>query len=103
MKKAQSPAVPQEAARNRLSAILRRLQSASSSTYALDPLQVSASEVLAKIAKRPEELGRSAKLFRVIDNIEYTAMAMPGYASKRPELKAIVAELRELTGWTSAD
>lgn len=99
---------PQGTARAKLSAILIRLANASAisanpAAALMDPVEVSVQEVRAKMQKKPEDLWHSSKLFRAIDNIESIALTMPAYASKRHELRSIVADLRALTGWTSAD
>lgn len=101
-------ALPDDLARAKLSAVFDRMMSVSlvpsdPACVHLDPVEVSAREVRAKLHKNPGDLWHSSKLFRAIDNIESTAYLMPAYATKRHQLAQIVAELRRLSGWTSAD
>ncbi|MBX9793378.1 MAG: hypothetical protein K2Y02_03675 [Burkholderiaceae bacterium] len=69
----------------------------------LDPVVRAAFEVQNKLVSSPDELWRSSKLYRAIDDIESTALHMPQHRANAPELADLSQELRGLTGWTAAD
>jgi hypothetical protein len=82
---------------------LAALSPADLALAALDPVARAAFEVQAKMAKRPTDLWRSAKLYRAIDDIESTALHMQKHRKNAAELADISQELRSITGWTAAD
>lgn len=89
-----------------LKRIFRRLIDLSpgqSDLLVLDPVARAAVEVMNKLVTSPDDLWRSAKLYRAIDDIESAALHMPQHRSNAIELADLSQELRGLTGWTAAD